>query len=44
MREYLEQLVAVGRWNKTPPGPEVPPDIVEKTLARYRQARDRLLM
>jgi len=42
VREYLEQLVAAGQWNKTPPGPSIPAHIVDKTLARYREARDRL--
>lgn len=42
LREYLEELVTAGRWNKTPPGPELPAGVVEGTLARYREARDRL--
>lgn len=42
VREYLEGLVAAGKWDKTAPGPEIPPQVVEKTLARYREARDRL--
>jgi len=42
VREYLEGLVAAGKWDKTPPGPELPPEVVEGTLARYREARDRL--
>ncbi len=43
VREHLESLVAKGTWNKTAPGPVLPPEIVEGTLARYREARDRLL-
>ncbi len=42
LREYLETLVESGSWNKTPPGPELPASVVEGTLARYREARDRL--
>jgi phosphoribosylaminoimidazole-succinocarboxamide synthase len=42
LREYLEDLVAAGKWNKTPPGPDLPASVVEGTLARYREARDRL--
>lgn len=34
VRDYLEQI----RWPKTPPGPELPPDIVAKTRAKYREA------
>lgn len=42
LREHLERLVAQGAWNKQPPGPELPPDVVQGTLARYAEARDRL--
>jgi phosphoribosylaminoimidazole-succinocarboxamide synthase len=42
VRNYLETLVAAGRWNKTPPGPRLPDDIVEQSLARYREAYERL--
>jgi len=42
LREYLEELVAAGAWDKTPPGPELPARVVEGTLARYREARERL--
>jgi phosphoribosylaminoimidazole-succinocarboxamide synthase len=42
LREYLETLVAEGKWNKTAPGPELPARVVEGTLARYREARERL--
>lgn len=38
VREYLEGVVAAGRWNKTAPGPALPDEIVEKTLERYEQA------
>ncbi|MFC1809808.1 phosphoribosylaminoimidazolesuccinocarboxamide synthase, partial [Candidatus Omnitrophota bacterium] len=34
VRDYLETLV----WNKTPPGPVLPQDIVEKTREKYLQA------
>jgi phosphoribosylaminoimidazole-succinocarboxamide synthase len=42
LREYLEGLVKSGEWNKTPPGPDLPPEVVEGTLARYREACTRL--
>ena len=38
VRNYLLTLVQAGKWNKTPPGPELPPDIVENTAAKYREA------
>ena len=34
VRDYLERI----RWPKTPPGPELPPDVVEGTRAKYREA------
>ncbi len=42
VREYLEELVASGKWNKTAPGPELPDAVVQGTLDRYREACDRL--
>ena len=39
VRDYLETL----DWDKQPPGPELPPDIVEKTVAKYREALERLM-
>ena len=38
VRDYLETL----DWDKQAPGPELPPDIVEKTIAKYREALERL--
>ena len=38
VRDYLETL----DWDKTSPGPELPPEIVEKTAAKYREAYQRL--
>jgi phosphoribosylaminoimidazole-succinocarboxamide synthase len=42
VRNYLLELVEAGRWDKTPPGPELPQRIVMNTYARYVEARDRL--
>jgi phosphoribosylaminoimidazole-succinocarboxamide synthase len=38
VRDYLEDT----RWNKEPPAPELPPDVVEGTSAKYREAFERL--
>ena len=38
VRDYLENI----RWNKAPPAPELPPDVVEGTSAKYREAFERL--
>lgn len=42
VREYLEGLVARGLWNKQSPGPVLPDEVVAGTLARYREALERL--
>lgn len=42
LREYLERLAVAGKWNKTPPGPELPSEVVEGTISRYREAAERL--
>ena len=42
VRNYLETLVAEGKWNKTPPGPTLPVEIAERTMARYLGAFERL--
>jgi phosphoribosylaminoimidazole-succinocarboxamide synthase len=34
VRDYLERI----RWPKMPPGPELPPDVVVATRAKYREA------
>lgn len=38
LRNYLQELVDAGRWNKTPPGPPLPEEIVRNTQARYLEA------
>lgn len=40
VRDYLDTLED---WDKTPPGPVLPPEIVEQTLAKYQEAHDRLV-
>ena len=42
VREHLETLVSAGRWDKTPPGPALPDDVLTNTLARYLEAYRRL--
>jgi len=38
VRDYLDTL----DWDKTAPGPELPPDLPEQTAAKYREALDRM--
>ena len=42
VRNWLEEIVKTGDWDKTAPGPELPTEIVEGTVARYREAASRL--
>jgi phosphoribosylaminoimidazole-succinocarboxamide synthase len=42
LREYLNGLTAAGTWDKKPPGPALPPDVVRGTVARYEEVRRRL--
>src|SRR5947207_7583386 len=38
VRDYLETL----NWNKTPPSPSLPQDVITKTSAKYVEAFERL--
>jgi phosphoribosylaminoimidazole-succinocarboxamide synthase len=39
VRDYLEMI----NWNKTPPAPSLPAEIIEKTSLKYREALERLI-
>jgi len=39
VRDYLETL----DWDKTPPGPELPQQVIDKTAEKYREAESRLI-
>ena len=38
VRDYLETL----DWDKTPPGPKLPPEVIARTAEKYREAQRRL--
>ncbi len=38
VRDYLETL----DWDKTPPGPKLPQEVIDKTAQKYRQALEQL--
>jgi phosphoribosylaminoimidazole-succinocarboxamide synthase len=43
VRDWLEAVRINGKpWDKTPPSPPLPPDVIEKTAAKYREALTRL--
>ena len=43
LREYLQDLVDRGLWNKQASGPELPDAIMNATLEKYREACERLV-
>ena len=43
VRDWLEAVRINGRpWDKTPPSPHLPPDVIAKTAAKYQEAMTRL--
>jgi phosphoribosylaminoimidazole-succinocarboxamide synthase len=42
LRNYLLGLVAAKQWDKNPPGPPIPEEVIRNTMARYEEARKRL--
>jgi phosphoribosylaminoimidazole-succinocarboxamide synthase len=43
VRDWLEQTLVNGKpWDKTPPAPRVPQEVIEKTAAKYQEALARL--
>lgn len=37
-KQYLRDWLTNSGWNRQPPAPELPPDVVEKTARKYREA------
>jgi phosphoribosylaminoimidazole-succinocarboxamide synthase len=43
VRDWLEQVKVDGKpWDKTPPAPHLPQEVIAKTAAKYREALQRL--
>ncbi len=43
VRDWLESVKVDGHpWDKTPPAPRLPREVIEKTAAKYREALERL--
>ncbi len=43
VRDYLQGLCGAGEWDKTPPGPMLPPEIVAETRGKYLQIYRKLV-
>lgn len=41
-KQYVRDWSATLDWDRTPPGPEVPPEVVEATRARYVEVYERI--
>ena len=42
-KQYVRDWLAASDWNRQPPGPTLPPDVVAGTLQRYEEAQRRLM-
>jgi phosphoribosylaminoimidazole-succinocarboxamide synthase len=42
-KQFVRDYLLSTDWDRNSPPPELPPDIVEKTVARYKEALDRLI-
>jgi len=41
-KQYVRDWLAASGWDKRPPGPKLPPEVVERTAEKYREALRRL--
>jgi phosphoribosylaminoimidazole-succinocarboxamide synthase len=41
-KQYVRDWASETGWDKKPPGPELPPDVVEQTRAKYVEAYERI--
>jgi phosphoribosylaminoimidazole-succinocarboxamide synthase len=42
-KQYVRDWLSASGWNKETPPPPLPPDVVERTAAKYREAYERLV-
>lgn len=42
-KQFVRDWLETQDWDKTPPAPRLPADVIEKTAAKYREALDRLM-
>ena len=41
-KQFVRDWLETQPWDKTPPGPRLPAEVIEKTAAKYREALERL--
>jgi phosphoribosylaminoimidazole-succinocarboxamide synthase len=42
-KQFVRDWLETQNWDKTPPAPRLPADVLEKTAAKYREAQQRLI-
>ena len=42
-KQYVRDFLTKSGWNREPPAPELPPDVVEGTARRYRECYERIV-
>lgn len=42
-KQFVRDWLETQEWDKTPPAPRLPADVLQKTAAKYREALDRLV-
>ncbi|MCD8504755.1 MAG: phosphoribosylaminoimidazolesuccinocarboxamide synthase [Burkholderiaceae bacterium] len=42
-KQFVRDWLETQPWDKTPPAPRLPPDVVQATAAKYREALERLI-
>ena len=41
-KQFVRDWLEASGWNKQPPAPHIPPEVLQKTAAKYREAQQRL--
>jgi SAICAR synthetase. len=42
-KQFLRDYLLAIKWNQKPPAPELPPEIIKNTKAKYEEALKRLV-
>ncbi len=42
-KQYVRDYLETTAWNKKPPAPSLPAEVIKRTAEKYREARDRLI-
>jgi phosphoribosylaminoimidazole-succinocarboxamide synthase len=42
-KQYVRDFLEKSKWDKKPPAPNLPPEVIKKTKLKYKQAYDKLV-